>query len=308
MRAPTTVYEHIDAMRVRVHGPRGEKPMAVWDRRICALVVDGRPLGEHHLPQDKEGSKRINEMMGIAGALVGANVDSEIRALRSLMPRPGIATPDFEADIIDGRTVRLETCALVAETQQRYVNAAGAIMQRVNAKIATVPPVWAASPYYARSYARPVAPTDIGPVSRELAAFLTQNGPTLPITASMTKIGAPYSVLEQLDTHVCRLKRQGETGLMFEPLLHLLGDARPRDLFPELFAQKAAKYWGYSDAGTIPVWLAMYVLSPMTLPYGDVEILVAAALDPRPFDRLIIGSKTIGRAFVAPGQSGFAAT
>jgi hypothetical protein len=308
MRAPTTVYEHIDATRVRVHGPRGEEPMAVWDRRICALMVDGRPLGDHHLPRHKEGTKRINEMMGIVGALVGANVDGDICELRSLAPRPGLATPDFEADLMDGRAVRLETCALVDETQQRYVNAAGAIMQRVNSVIAAAPPVWAASPYYVRCYARRLAPTDIGPVSRELVAFLTKNGPALPVTASMTKIGAPYGALERLGTHVCRLEREGETGLMLEPLLHLLGDVRPREPFPRLFAQKAAKYDEYSDAGAIPVWLAMYVLSPMTLPHGDVATLLAAAPDPRPFDRLIIGSKTIGGAFGPLGLSDVTAT
>ena len=272
MRAPTTVYEHIDATRVRVHGPRGEEPMAVWDRRICALMVDGRPLGDHHLPRHKEGTKRINEMMGIVGALVGANVDGDICELRSLAPRPGLATPDFEADLMDGRTVRL------------------------------------ASPYYVRCYARRLAPTDIGPVSRELVAFLTKNGPALPVTASMTKIGAPYGALERLGTHVCRLEREGETGLMLEPLLHLLGDVRPREPFPRLFAQKAAKYDEYSDAGIIPVWLAMYVLSPMTLPHGDVATLLAAAPDPRPFDRLIIGSKTIGGAFGPLGLSDVTAT
>jgi hypothetical protein len=263
-------------------------------------MVDGRPLGDHQLPQHKEGTKRINEMMGIAGALVGANVDHEIRALRSLAPRHGIATPDFEADLINGCTVRLETCALVDKMQRRYVNAAGAIMQRVNAAIATVPAVWTASPYFVRSYARPLEPTDIGPVSRELADFLTKNGPTLTTTTSMTKISTPYTVLEQLDTHVCRLKKQDTRGLVFRPLMHLLSNARPRDLFPTLFAQKAAKYDEYSDGRAAPVWLAMYILSPMTLPYGDVETLIATVPDPRPFDRLIIGSKTIGQAFDAP--------
>ena len=95
---------------------------------------------------------------------------------------------------------------------------------------------------------------------------------------------------------------------MLRPLLHLLGEARPRALFPKLFAQKAAKYNEYSGAGAIPVWLAMYVLSPMTPPHGDVEALLAAAPDPRPFDRLIIGSKTIGGSFGPPGPSGVTAT
>jgi hypothetical protein len=297
MQASTTVYEHIEATRVRVHGPSGEEPMSLWDRRICALIVDGQPLGNHQLPQDKEDRKRVNEMMGIAGALVGADVDREIGGLRSFPPRHGVATPDFEADLRNGRTVRLETCALVDETQQRYVNAAGAIMQRVNDAIATTPTVWSASPYFVRCYGRPLEPTDIRPVSRELTDFLTKSGATLSVTTSMTKIGAPYTVLEGLDTHVCRLKEKGKTGVVFQPLMHLLGDARPRDIFPTLFTQKAAKYGEYSDDGAIAVWLAMYVLSPMTLPYGDVEALIATAPDPRPFDRLIIGSKTIGRAF-----------
>jgi len=42
----------------------------------------------------------------------------------------------------------------------------------------------------------------------------------------MTKIGAPCGVLEQLDTLVCRLNRQGETGLMIEPLLQYYAEWR----------------------------------------------------------------------------------
>jgi hypothetical protein len=205
---------------------------------------------------------------------------------------------------VDGRTVRLETCALADDTQLRYVNAARAIMQRVNAAIAASPPVWSASRYYVRCYKRALAPVDIDPVSRELGEYLTKHGPALPITTSMNKIGPPYDVLEKLDTHVCRLDGGGDTGVFVEPLLQLLGNARPRDLFPILFAQKAAKYPEYSDAGTIAVWLAMYVLSPMTLPAGDIEALVAGAPDSRPFDRLIIGSKTMGGFFDPPVAQG----
>jgi hypothetical protein len=278
--------------------------MSLWDRCICALVFDGQPLGNHQLPHDKEGNKRINEMIGIAGALVGATVDREIRCLRSLPARHGVATTDFEADLRDGRTLRLETCALVDVTQQRYVNATRAIMQRVNAAIGTIPAAFSAGKYFVRCYGRPLEATDIGPVSIELTEFLIKSGPTLPLTRSMTKIGAPYTILERLNTHVCRLNDGGKTGVVLEPLMHLLGNTRPRDVFPTLFAQKAAKYNEYSDGGAVAVWLAMYVHSPMTLAYGDVEMLIATTPDPRPFDRLIIGSKTVGRAFDAAAPPG----
>jgi hypothetical protein len=77
-----------------------------------------------------------------------------------------------------------------------------------------------------------------------------------------------------------------------------MGTSRPRDAFPTLFKQKAERYADYSDGGAVPVWLAMYVRTALTYPYGDVEAIGhTEGVSPQPFERLIIGSKTIGVVF-----------
>lgn len=118
-----TMGEHIEATRLRVHGPMGEEPISGWDQRIGAMIFDGRPLAEHQLLAEKEPSKRINEMLGAAYALVGSGADAEIAELRSLPTRQGIATPDFAAQLFNGREVRVEVCALTNEAEQEYLNA-----------------------------------------------------------------------------------------------------------------------------------------------------------------------------------------
>ena len=96
------------------------------------MVFDGKPLAAHELSAEKEPTKRLNEMRGFAYALVGAKSDGMVRELRSLCP----ALPDFEAELVDGRIVRIETCALANEDELQYCNALKANERRVNAKLA----------------------------------------------------------------------------------------------------------------------------------------------------------------------------
>ena len=156
----------------------------------------------------------------------------------------------------------------------------------------------AKSPYFVRFYKRVVGPRDIKSVSEELAALIISEGACARRTISMSRVGPQYPVLHELETNWTRLEdRRGRTGIILDPLLHLLGSMRPRDAFPMLFAEKASKYEEYSEGGAVPVWLAVYVRSSLSIPYGDVETLIAQHPAPAPFDRLIIGTKTVGKAF-----------
>jgi hypothetical protein len=74
---------------------------------------------------------------------------------------------------------------------------------------------------------------------------------------------------------------------------------------PVKTSRKASSRWPPCEVTEI---LISVTCAGRRLSYGDVETLLAAAPDSRPFDRLIIGSKTIGGAFDAPGLSGFTAT
>ncbi len=289
---------HIERTRVRVHGPEGPEPISSWDTRIGRIVFDGRPLAEHVLSAEKEPVKRINEMLGAAYALVGAHVDREVRDLRSLPTRQGRNTADFEATLVGGSIVRIETCGLTNELEQLYINALSAIGHRAGIELAKHPDVMEKSPYFVRFYKRVLGPRDIKAVSEELAALLIREGPCASKTTSMSRVGPQYPLLHELEANWTRLDdRHRRTGVILDPLLHLLGSTRPRDAFPILFAEKAGKYDEYSDGGTVPVWLAMYVRASLTIPYGDVEALIDQSPAPTPFDRLIIGTKTIGKAF-----------
>lgn len=290
--------DHIEKTRLRVHGPNGLEPMSSWDNRVGNVVFDGRPLAQHVLSDQKEPAKRINEMLGAAYALVGANVDAEVRELRSLPTRQGRNTADFEATLVDGTIVRVETCGLTNEVEQLYINALSAIGRRAGAVLVRHPDVMAKSPYFVRFYKRVVGPRDIKAVSDELAALLISEGARARRTTSMSRVAPQYPVLHELETNWTRLEdRRGRTGIILDPLRHLLGSMRPRDAFPLLFGEKAGKYEEYSEGGAVPVWLAMYVRSSLSIPYGDVETLIAQNPAPAPFDRLIIGTKTIGKAF-----------
>jgi hypothetical protein len=290
--------DHIEATRLRVHGPMGEEPISEWDQRVGAMIFDGRPLAEHQLLADKEPAKRINEMLGAAYALVGSGIDAEVAELRSLPTRPGIATPDFTARLVDGRSVRIEVCALTDETEQEYLNALRAIAQRVNEQLMPQSEVWGKSPYFVRFYARLITARDIGPASTELTALLTSEGPTVGRSTTFNRVGPEFPLLHALGTHWARDTHDDRIGVTVGPLRHLLGSSRPRDAFPTLFAQKAARHADYSDGGMIPVWLAMYVRTALTIPYGDVEAIGrAGGMSPHPFQRLIVGSKTIGVIF-----------
>ena len=120
------------------------------DVRIGKIVFDGRPLAEHLVSSEKELVKLINEMLGAAYALVGADIDAEVRELRSLPPRQGCNTADFEASLIDGSFVRIETCGLTNEIEQSYLSALSAIGRRADAKLKKHPEVMEKSPYFVR--------------------------------------------------------------------------------------------------------------------------------------------------------------
>jgi hypothetical protein len=73
-------------------------------RRLCAIVVDGKPLGDHPLNRtgSREEAKRVEELQWLGIALVGCDADLEVREVRTLLPRQGKATADFEVTMRSG--------------------------------------------------------------------------------------------------------------------------------------------------------------------------------------------------------------
>ncbi len=304
MDSRRTLGDHIDATRVRVVGPGGPDRTNPWADRLKSIVVDGRKLGDHDLHDDKEPNKRINELLGIGYALVGADVDGEIAELHSVDPRreKGKATADFIATLNTGRTVRIELCSLVDERELQYVNVLQTMMRRTNERLAATSGViellGTHAPIYVRFYGAVPTPKTIEPVAQELVALILSEGSKLPYTRSMRRVGPEYPALHALDTCWTRDRSDELTHVEIHPNVLLLGRPQPKDAFRPMFEQKAAKFAAYSDDGG-PVWLAMYIRSPLTIAYGDVEAIAEREVDfdPHPFERVVVGSLTIGVTF-----------
>lgn len=71
--------------------------------RALQIKVNGYALGDIPLGDHKEEIKRVNELLGAAWALVGANVESKISELYTIPPGNDLPTPDLDAVLVDGR-------------------------------------------------------------------------------------------------------------------------------------------------------------------------------------------------------------
>lgn len=302
MERRRTLGDHIDANRVRVVGPRGPDTKNPWTDRLKRIIVDGRPLADHNLEHDKEPNKLINELLGLGYALVGADAEGEIAEVHSVAARKGKATADFVATLKNGRTVRIELCSLVDERELQYVNVLRTMMRRTNERLAATPRILdrlgTHAPIHVRFCATVPTPRMIEPVVQELVGLILEEAEGMPLTRSMRRVGSNYPTLHSLDTRWTHYRSEKTTHVDIQPMVHLLGRPQPKDRFRPMFEQKAARFAAYSDDGS-PVWLAMYINSPLTIAYGDVETIAEREVnfDPHPFERVIVGSLTIGVTF-----------
>ena len=269
--------------------------------RLCRLVFDGKPLADHELQTEKKAVQRVNEMLGLGYALVGANIDDEIVELQSIPERHGVATADFEATLTNGDTVRIEVCGLTDELERSYSSDCLQIALRANRMLGATPGsldlLGPTSPFLVRFDAAIPTGRDIGPASEELVRLILTDGPTFRRSWSMLRVNSEYITLHRLGAIWTRKPTQHRVAVQVTVNPRFLQSSRPRHAFERIFAQKIEKYDDYSDGGTVPVWLAMYVNTTFKIPYGDIEAIMQREIDPAPFQRLILGSLTIGAAF-----------
>jgi len=119
--AMRTLRDHIETTRTRVHPP--DLDDVVRYERMYDLRVDGTTLGEIRVDADREGAKRRDEIHALGHALIGCEADRELVDIRSLKPRPGRPTPDFEATTAAGGDVRIELVRLVDDAEKKMLAA-----------------------------------------------------------------------------------------------------------------------------------------------------------------------------------------
>lgn len=294
-----TLGDHIEATRLRANGAASS--MDGRYERLSGLVFDGRPLRDHELSADKEPAKRIEEMHAVGYALVGCEVDLELASLRSLRTRKGRATADFEATTRDGNEVRIELGRLVDPAEKMYLNALGEIVRRcrdVLAVISELDQVTGGGTIFVRFFGGVPTSKDIPFAAAELAQVILHDVPSKGISPTLWPVAGEYTTLHRLGAHWAHDNREGPTSITVDPSRQVGDKEATRAQFFRLVRHKAEKIADYSEGK--PVWLVTYVDSRLFYPLGIVESLAEeTTLNPRPFDRVMVGCFTAGVVFSA---------
>jgi len=274
--------------------------MSTRRERLLTMVFDGRQLGAYGLDghAHKEEWKRIDEMLALAHALVGADLDYEVEGITLLPTRQGIPTPDFEALLRSGRRVRIELCRLSDRSEKQYIDALSEIGRRAESaasRHASLDSVIGKDTVFVRFYGDPPTSKDIAPAAAELAEVIVRDVPQKSASTTLWPVGAEHPTLSRLGAHWARDRRPQTARVMMDPMRQAV---RP-DLeatFEPMFKQKARKFSLYSDG--LPVWLAFYGDTGMTFPLAAVDSIARREdFDPHPFERVIVGCFTAGVVF-----------
>lgn len=289
-----------------MNGPRtirdayGELPASNLPERgarVCALMFDGTPLGNH--PEETSGN-RFGEKESLAMVLVSCEVDSEIQSIRTLEARPNTNTPDFEARQVNGSIVRIEMTRFADELIAEYMgnmNALFNIVQAVRRDNATLAAHIeglhvlfdfdeAPRALFRHAVADEMVQLLLG-IQRESATVFEVLEPP-PECHQLRRLGVTWAVMA-VD--------QPETYVRFQPPLDLADHRRMVSTAPTVLESKKRRYQQYSDSGSVPVWLAVFVadtisgsgLTAIQTLAGDVS-----QLDPAPFQRIVIGNFVAG--------------
>ena len=271
--------------------------------RWCALVFDGVPLGDHFTD-----APHFEDMASLATVLVSCDVDYEIESLTRLVERQVVHTADFEALLRDGRTIRIELTQFTDSEAMCYQNHWDAVFDIVQEKrkrdsrlsdtlagLAVVFVIPDGSPEYEVKEA----------AADEILAVLASIGRTTELRRAI-KVSDTYPLLSSLGASFSITSRdEVVTRVQFRLPRSLSESIRILASVPVMMAKKAAKHEDYSDAGSIPVWLAVFARDQASgLNLAAIQELKRTAKDitVEPFERLMVAN-TVGGLFVDADRS-----
>lgn len=290
-----TARERWERTKVVVHGDHAPDLMAERRDRWSNVIVDGRPMGGHFTDET-----HFEEAACLAIILVSCDADREIKCLRRLPERQTTTTPDYEAALTDGRTVRIEVTQFVDQDTMDYQN-------RWNAVFNTV---------------REVRKSDKDLDGRLLGLHIVfdfpRGAPSYETTEQVT--GELVAVLQTFDSklelfqrvaipkaypYLCRCGgiysiqgRDDKPGTVLFTLPVWISNAdRILDSANRMFDKKAGKHTGYSDNDAVTVWLAAFARDAAAgtnltalydLKANAKDILV------EPFEQLMIANAVAG--------------
>ena len=264
---------------------------------ICRLGIDGRPFGEHFVDEP-----RYVESDLLANVLVACSIDSELSDIRSLPERSGTNTPDFEATILsDHSRARIEVTQFTDALVRAYMGDLNSVFTplqtawRADAKISQRIHGMHVVFYFPleapRGRERGRARDEILSILRRIDRVSIAFGYRFNVPENCEVLRArdvTWSVTHLGDT---------EAKVQFRPSLTIPDATRIVNAAERILVDKKLKYPSYSDNGTVPVWLAVFVadgISGVGLTAIQTLSENVHSLKPDPFDRLLIANHVAG--------------
>jgi len=287
------VRDYFERTKLIVHGA----PDSMEERRArwCALIIDGRPFGEHDTSEP-----RFEEKAELAMVLVSCDVDREVACVRRLQERSNVHTPDFEARLHDGRAVRIEVTQFNDQDAMTYQNQWNAVFDIVQTRVKEHRDLTQRLQGLGIVFDLPNAspPYDIKQAgAEEILAILCDLDPSAARGRAIV-ISDAFPLLHHCGaSYYMAETNEAETRIQFSLPLGLSDVDRILDSVPVMLAKKAAKYDGYSDGGTIAVWLAVFArdeASGYNLTAIQELKRTAKAITVEPFERLMISNAVAG--------------
>lgn len=213
-------------------------------------------MGMHYTDEE-----HYEEAASLAIILVSCDVDHEVKCISRMAERQTTSTPDYVADLFDGRTVRIEVTNFVDQEAMDYQNYWLAVFKPLR-KAIRADSVLSAKlkgkhllfhfPNGAPKYE--IAKT----VGDELLELLRTCDVDLELLPRMA-IPARFRCLGYFGGSYSIQKRDNAEGTVSFDLPHFISDAdRILDSVKRGFEKKTSKHEGYSDDGAVPVWLAAF--------------------------------------------------
>ncbi len=262
------------------------------EARLCAIVANGKPLGEHRLRWrsgevgDGNFEDRFGELMGLGHVLVGAALDARVASIETT------EKPDFRLRLVDGSIAHAEVGRVLVESAAELSNCVTSLRRTVRQREGgdSVLQRSLLGSATTLTIAKAPAPRQIGVACEETLALLNWiagDGDYGQRAIDPVRFPVLSAVGE-----TCEVLRHGYRVYSFDidPLPPPCNPDAMRSAFGRMRAKKAAKRKGYP--ANEPVWLLMPLADEFEAPSKVLEALQkdVLATDARPYDLLAVGT------------------
>lgn len=263
------------------------------EERLCRLVVNGTPLGEHCIRRrsgddgDPHYEKRFGELMDLGRVLVGSGLDARVTLIEPVEE----PLPDFRLRLADGTRAYAEVGRLLVPSAAALSSGATALRRGIRRRTNR-------NRRFELSLGGSATILTLArPIGRRISQAVDEAEELLRWIAGDTDAGprliegARFPVLHSVGA-TCEVIRHGWRIYGFDICVATprWDPIETRTVFYDLRAQKAEKWDGYPVQD--PVWLVMPLADEFETTPTVLEALRADVLgtDPRPYAMIAVGA------------------